>query len=125
MKVGVAKETAPGERRVALVPEALGKLKAAGLDVLVERDAGAGASIPDSAYQEAGATVDLPTQFEERAVYVAEGEMEAAGLRHGPGQMLVFAAGAPCANASTVPSLRLRTQPATPSSIAACTAAWR
>ena len=36
MKVGVAKETAPGERRVALVPEALGKLTAAGLEVLVE-----------------------------------------------------------------------------------------
>ena len=57
MKVGVAKETAPGERRVALVPEVLGKLKAAGLDILVERGAGAGSSIPDSAYQEAGATV--------------------------------------------------------------------
>jgi NAD(P) transhydrogenase subunit alpha len=57
MKVGVAKETAPGERRVALVPEALGKLKAAGLDVLVERGAGSGASIPDGAYQEAGATI--------------------------------------------------------------------
>jgi NAD(P) transhydrogenase subunit alpha len=57
MKVGVAKETAPGERRVALVPEVLGKLKAAGLDVLVERGAGAGSSIPDAAYQEAGATI--------------------------------------------------------------------
>jgi len=57
MKVGVAKETAPGERRVALVPEVLGKLKAAGLDVLVERGAGAGSSIPDAAYEEAGATI--------------------------------------------------------------------
>ena len=57
MKVGVAKETAPGERRVALVPEVLGKLKAAGLDILVERGAGAGSSIPDAAYEEAGATV--------------------------------------------------------------------
>jgi NAD(P) transhydrogenase subunit alpha len=57
MKVGVAKETAPGERRVALVPEVLGKLQAAGLDILVERGAGAGSAIPDSAYQEAGATV--------------------------------------------------------------------
>jgi len=57
MKVGVAKETASGERRVALVPEVLGKLKAAGLDVLVERGAGAGSSIPDAAYEEAGATV--------------------------------------------------------------------
>ncbi len=57
MKVGVAKETAPGERRVALVPEVLGKLTAAGLDVLVEHDAGSGAAIPDAAYQEAGATI--------------------------------------------------------------------
>ena len=57
MKVGVAKETAPGERRVALVPEALGKLKAAGLDILVERGAGAGSSIPDAAYEAAGATI--------------------------------------------------------------------
>ncbi len=57
MKIGVAKETAPGERRVALVPEVLGKLKAAGLEILVERGAGAGSSIPDTAYQEAGATI--------------------------------------------------------------------
>ena len=57
MKVGVAKETAPGERRVALVPEVLGKLKTAGLEILVERGAGAGSSITDAAYQEAGATI--------------------------------------------------------------------
>jgi NAD(P) transhydrogenase subunit alpha len=57
MKVGVAKETAPGERRVALVPEVLGKLTAAGLEILIERGAGAGSSIPDAAYQEAGATI--------------------------------------------------------------------
>jgi NAD(P) transhydrogenase subunit alpha len=57
MKVGVARESAPGERRVALVPEALGKLTAAGLEILVEHDAGSGAAIPDSAYVDAGATV--------------------------------------------------------------------
>ena len=57
MKVGVAKETAAGERRVALVPEALGKLTAAGLEILVESGAGAGALIPDQAYAEAGATI--------------------------------------------------------------------
>jgi NAD(P) transhydrogenase subunit alpha len=57
MKVGVARETAPGERRVALVPEALGKLTAAGLEILVEAGAGAGSSIPDAAYAEAGAKV--------------------------------------------------------------------
>ena len=57
MKVGVARETAADERRVALVPEVLGKLTAAGLEILVEAGAGAGASIPDSAYVEAGATI--------------------------------------------------------------------
>jgi NAD(P) transhydrogenase subunit alpha len=57
MKVGVAKETAPGERRVALVPEALGKLTAAGLEILVETGAGSGALIPDQAYVDAGATI--------------------------------------------------------------------
>ncbi len=57
MKVGVAKETAPGERRVALVPEALGKLQAAGCEILVESGAGSGSAIPDSAYTEAGATI--------------------------------------------------------------------
>lgn len=57
MKIGVAKETAPGERRVALVPEALGKLKAAGLEILVEAGAGDGSFVPDAAYTESGATV--------------------------------------------------------------------
>jgi len=60
MKVGVAKETAPGERRVALVPEALGKLQAAGCEILVESGAGAGSAFLDGAYAEAGATV-VPT----------------------------------------------------------------
>jgi NAD(P) transhydrogenase subunit alpha len=60
MKVGVAKETAPGERRVALVPEALGKLQAAGCEILVESGAGAGSAFLDSAYAEAGATI-VPT----------------------------------------------------------------
>jgi NAD(P) transhydrogenase subunit alpha len=57
MKVGVAKETAPGECRVALVPESLGKLTAAGLEILVERGAGDGAFLPDQAYGDAGATL--------------------------------------------------------------------
>jgi len=57
MKVGVARETAPGERRVALVPEALARLTAAGLDVLVEAGAGKGALIPDQAFADAGATI--------------------------------------------------------------------
>ena len=57
MKVGVARETAAGERRVALVPEALGKLTAVGLEILVEAGAGAGAAIPDQAFVDAGARI--------------------------------------------------------------------
>ena len=57
MKVGVARETAPGEARVALVPDALAKLTGAGLEVLVEAGAGKGALIPDSAYEAAGAKI--------------------------------------------------------------------
>jgi NAD(P) transhydrogenase subunit alpha len=57
MKVGVAKETAPGERRVALVPEALDRLQKAGLEILVEAGAGAGSLIPDKAFTDAGASV--------------------------------------------------------------------
>jgi NAD(P) transhydrogenase subunit alpha len=53
MRVGVPKETAPGETRVALVPEVIGRLQ--GFDVQVERDAGAAASFPDDSYSEAGA----------------------------------------------------------------------
>jgi NAD(P) transhydrogenase subunit alpha len=57
MRVGVAKETAAGERRVALVPDAIEKLRAADLNVLVERGAGAEASFPDIDYAEAGAKI--------------------------------------------------------------------
>jgi NAD(P) transhydrogenase subunit alpha len=57
MKAAVLKETAPGERRVALVPDAVAKLSPAGIDVLVERGAGDGAWLPDSAYVGAGATI--------------------------------------------------------------------
>jgi H+-translocating NAD(P) transhydrogenase subunit alpha len=58
MRVGVVRETAPGERRVALVPETVGKL--AGFDVIVESGAGEAASFPDSAYTDAGATIGSP-----------------------------------------------------------------
>ena len=57
MRIGVPKETADGERRVALVPEVARKLAGGedGLEVVVERGAGAGALIPDVQYEEAGA----------------------------------------------------------------------
>jgi NAD(P) transhydrogenase subunit alpha len=63
MKVAVIKENAPGERRVALVPEAVPKLTQAGLEVLVEAGAGDGAWFPDSAYSEAGASIVKTTDL--------------------------------------------------------------
>ena len=57
MRIGVPKETAAGEHRVALVPEVVSKLKAKGLEVVVQDGAGADALIPDAAYVEAGARV--------------------------------------------------------------------
>ncbi|HSX22714.1 MAG TPA: hypothetical protein VLE97_08090, partial [Gaiellaceae bacterium] len=60
MRVGVARETASGERRVALVPETAAKLAAAGFEIVVEPGAGAAASFPDEAYSEAGATIGSP-----------------------------------------------------------------
>ncbi|HEY7523957.1 MAG TPA: Re/Si-specific NAD(P)(+) transhydrogenase subunit alpha [Candidatus Limnocylindrales bacterium] len=87
MKVGVAKETAPGERRVALVPEAIGKLTAAGVEVLVERGAGAGAAIPDEAFTEAGArvvsTVDLYGQSDVILRVQKPGDSEVKVMRSG------------------------------------------
>ncbi len=60
MRVGVPRESAPGERRVALVPDTVKKLKAAGVDVIVEHDAGAGAFISDDDYRGAGAEIGDP-----------------------------------------------------------------
>ena len=57
MKVAVVKEGEPGERRVALVPETVPRLTAAGLEVLVEEGAGDAAWFPDRAYLDAGATI--------------------------------------------------------------------
>ena len=57
MKIGLVKERAPNERRVALVPDALKPLLATGAEVLVEHGAGDGAAIPDQLYADAGATL--------------------------------------------------------------------
>src|SRR5437762_10320286 len=57
MQIGVPKETAANERRVALIPDVAGRLAKSGLAVLVERGAGDAASFGDAAYQAAGATV--------------------------------------------------------------------
>jgi H+-translocating NAD(P) transhydrogenase subunit alpha len=57
VRVAVPKESAPGERRVALVPDIVKKLTDAGFEITVERGAGAEASFSDRAYEEAGASI--------------------------------------------------------------------
>ncbi len=57
MRIGVPKETAAGEHRVALVPEVVSKLQAKGLDVLVQSGAGEDALLSDEQFIEAGAKI--------------------------------------------------------------------
>ena len=57
MKIGVVKETHPGEKRVAATPDAAGQLIQLGYEVVVQSGAGDGANYDDAAYFEAGAAV--------------------------------------------------------------------
>ena len=82
MRLGIAKETSPGERRVALVPETLGRL-GDGIDVIVEAGAGDAAGFPDAAYTEAGAEIGDPWSADVVAKVATPGPEEAAKLRSG------------------------------------------
>lgn len=91
LRLAVLGEDAPGEARVALVPEAVARLAPLGVEVLVEQGAGAGALLTDDAFASAGARVS------DRASCLAEADGILAvgppgkdvldGLR--PGQLLV------------------------------------
>jgi NAD(P) transhydrogenase subunit alpha len=60
MRIGVPKETADGERRVALVPDVVRRLKSAGHDIVIEAGAGEPAGHPDPEYTDAGAELGDP-----------------------------------------------------------------
>ena len=85
MKVGIPKETAAGERRVALVPDGVRRLVDGGFDLLVERGAGDEAGHADSEYEEAGATIvsDAYPDADLIAKVQAPSEDELARLREG------------------------------------------
>lgn len=97
MKVGVPKESFPGERRVAISPASLPALTKSGIEVIVESGAGQNAGYPDAAYRDKGATVVADRQ----AVFAADAivQVRAAGenLVHGkddlqwmrPGQWVI------------------------------------
>ena len=100
MRLGVPKETAPGERRVALVPETVGRLPG-GVEVVVEAGAGQEASFGDAAYEAAGAVVGDPWSAETVAKVAWPAGEELGRLRSG--QALIGFLGA--TGAETLPQL--------------------
>ena len=94
MKVAVVKETAPAERRVALVPSAVAKLRSAAHEVLVQTGAGAGAFLPDESYSEAGAGVVPADQLAAADAILMVGKPDAdqiGRLRSGQAALGMFA----------------------------------
>jgi NAD(P) transhydrogenase subunit alpha len=87
VRIAVPKETAPGERRVALVPEVVKKLAAAGFDVIVETGAGGAASWSDEDYRAAGAVIGDPWDAE--VVVKVRKPSESEVERLGDGQALI------------------------------------
>jgi NAD(P) transhydrogenase subunit alpha len=83
MRIGVVRETAPGERRVALVPETVGRLAKSGNEIVVERGAGEASSFPDRMYTDAGATIGDAWDAELVAKVAKPSDDELARLRQG------------------------------------------
>jgi proton-translocating NAD(P)+ transhydrogenase subunit alpha len=83
MRIGVPKETAAGERRVALVPALVTKLTESGIDVVVEAGAGEAASFTDEAFREAGAELGDPWAAEVVAKVRKPSDQELVRLREG------------------------------------------
>ena len=93
MKVAVLKETAPGETRCAAIPETVKKFVALGAEVAVEKGAGTGASLADSDFEAAGATVGSRKQvLSGAAIILCINGPEPAELKDAPkGALLVGA----------------------------------
>ncbi|KAA0594805.1 NAD(P) transhydrogenase subunit alpha [Azospirillum lipoferum] len=94
MKIAIPRERRPGERRVAASPETVKKFKTLGLDVVVESGAGLGSSLPDAAYEAAGAAIaadaasaladaDIVLKVQRPLIAAEGGEDELALLRKG------------------------------------------
>jgi H+-translocating NAD(P) transhydrogenase subunit alpha len=83
MRIGVPKETAQDERRVALVPEVVRKLTAADHEVVVEAGAGEQALIPDALFTEAGATIGDPYSADVIVRVAVPSDEEVGRLRSG------------------------------------------
>ncbi len=107
MIVGVPKETDPGERRVALVPELVPKLTKAGMEVVLQASAGVGAGFPDCAYAESGAHIE-PEVFKKAEVLlkVQPPTIEEIGRMHECSVFIGFLQ--PYGNAAAIKALATR-----------------
>ena len=90
MRIGVPRETAEGERRVALVPEVVAKLVEGGHTVSVERGAGSAASFEDSGYADAGASLVDSAWDTDVVVKVQKPSAEEAGRLHSGAVLIGF-----------------------------------
>ena len=79
MRIAVARDQAPGEARVAMVPDLVGRLRAAGYEVAVQAGAGVAALLADEAYEAAGAQV-TEHAFDEADVVLSVQPLDAAYL---------------------------------------------
>ena len=99
MKIGILKESAPGERRVAVVPRDVAPLIEAGHPVRVESGAGARAFIDDAVYREAGAeVVDGPAAVFEWAEVFPRVNAPAIDEAAGVDEVAPMPSGAVCAS---------------------------
>src|SRR5262245_31861700 len=90
MRIGVPKETSPGEHRVALVPDSVTRLVKAGIEVAVERGAGESAFYSDDAYRSAGATlVEAEAAFSAETVVKVQRPSTAEVARLKPDAILI------------------------------------
>lgn len=88
MKIGIPRETAPGERRVALIPETVKKLAARKIETVIETGAGIASSFSDAEYEASGATIassleDLAARTDAIIKIVRPSDGELAKLKEG------------------------------------------
>jgi NAD(P) transhydrogenase subunit alpha len=105
MLVGVVRETAEGERRVALVPDVVRRLGGHGVEVLVEAGAGAGAMIPDALYEAAGAKIASAAEVWGAPVVVKVAPPSEAEIAKLSGGSVLIAFLAPLSNADSTRGL--------------------
>jgi NAD(P) transhydrogenase subunit alpha len=91
LTAGVVRESAAGERRVALTPDGVKRLRQLGIDVLVQAGAGDLAWFDDGEYQQAGAEIVTPAELYARATMILSvGRPPATALnRLRPGQVVI------------------------------------